>query len=235
MKKIHRLYFFLGSILLTLVVVSSCRIPFDLLSTPTPVPRNAWLTEWLKDPVCQPPCFLGITPGITTITETVQLLSNTPDVRITSGPSITIDSQHQELSWFFTTFTLDDSGRIVTDIGGTVLTFVVSPGYDQHLTISDVISYYGQPSHVLHYFCRGKECPVQIIFLSSGMLLDTFLPANWDENYKHSVEITPDVSVQAIWFFPVGEEGYKMAFPFYASSLSEKLLQWNGYTTYKER
>ena len=236
MKELHCSSLFLGLILLILVVVSSCRIPFDLLSTPTPVPRNAWLTEWLEDPVCQPPCFMEIIPGVTTITETLQILSARPDVQITSGPLVDIDGTTKELSWDFTTPTQYDGARMITDEEGKTISIIdMGPGLHQSLTVADVITHYGPPESVYHADCRGRECVVHLVYLSSGMVLETFLPAKVDKNYKHSVDISAETLVGEIWFFPPGEDGYRGAFGFWADYLSESQLQWEGYTTYKEK
>lgn len=215
--------------------ITSCRLISGAESTSNGAPRNAWLAEWLVNPVCQPPCFLGVTPGITTITETVKILSARSDIQITQGPAVTINAKYKELSWEFTTATQHDGSRMITDNeGDTILTFVVSPGNDQSLFLSEVILSYDTPQLVYLSDCREGKCVVQFIYMSSGMLIESFLSAEVDDNYKHSVEITPEISIGKIWFFPIGEEGYRKAFPFEANGL-ERSLEWNGYMVYKEK
>ncbi len=234
MKAIRHLIIILAPLLVSGVVLAgltSCQLANELLSTPTPAPRNPWLREWLEKPICQPACFLGITPGVTTITETIQLLSRRSDVQITSDPLGATDGETNELSWFFTTFTLDDGGRIITDEGGTQVSLIsIVIGRDQLLTLDEVLNYYGPPDYVNFTDCRGHECEFQLIYVSSGMTLDFFRPAKVDSNNRHSIDISPDLSVTQIYFFPSGEEGYKQAFRY-----NPDLLPWNGYTIYKER
>lgn len=222
--------------ILVLIGVISCRLPITLESKPTPSTRNVWLEEWLGEPNCKPPCFLEITPGKTTITETVRLLSQISGIQITRSPQITVDGTDKEMSWDFTTSTPNDGGRIITDKKGEkVLIIDIGLGTDQYLPLSEVISSFGAPSYVFLSDCRGKECVIQLIYLSSGMILESFQPVEMDNSYKHSVDITQDLNVGEIWFFPPGDDGYREAFGFYTDSFTERFLEWKGYTTYKER
>ncbi len=217
--------------------IVSCRVPLEGYNAPTAAPRNAWLTKWLEKPVCQPPCFLGITPGTTTMTETIQLFSRMPDIQITSGPLFIDESEHMELSWDFDTPTPDDGGRLMTDINGRTISFIdLSTGRDQNLVLAEIIESFGQPDHVYLSDCRGRtQCVVHVIYVTSGMVIETLLPAEENNDYTRSVEISADVRTEEIWFFPPGEDGYRGAFGFWANYLSESQLPWNGYTTYTEK
>jgi len=222
--------------ILVLIGVISCRLPITIEIKPTPSTRNTWLEEWLGEQNCKPPCFLGITPGKTTITETVRLLSQNSSVQITRSPQVTFDGTDKEMSWDFPTTTPNDGGRIITDKKGEkVLIIDVGLGTDQSLPLSEVISSFGAPSYVFLSDCRGKECVIQLIYLSSGMILESFQPAEIDNSYKHSVDITQYLNVGEIWFFPPGDDGYREAFGFYAVSFTERILEWKGYTTYNEQ
>ena len=122
---------------------------------------------------------------------------------------------------------------ISDDEGDTILTFVVGLG-DQPLSLSEIISSYGAPELVYLSDCRDGRCVVQFIYLTSGMLVKSFLPSSTDYYNKRRVEVSPDTSIGKIWFFPAGEVGYRMAFPFEAQGF-ESALEWNGYSVYTRK
>jgi hypothetical protein len=66
------------------------------------------------------------------------------------------------------------------------------------------------------------------------MFLESFLPSS--ENYSHTrrVEVSPETSIGTIVFFPTGETGYRMAFPFEAQGF-ERAVDWDGYSVYKRK
>ena len=68
------------------LLILSCLAACSLLSrgtpTPSPVPLSAWTTKWLTQPACQPPCWEEITPGVTTITDTILILGDVPGIKI---------------------------------------------------------------------------------------------------------------------------------------------------------
>jgi hypothetical protein len=169
------------------------------------------------------------------MTETIQILSNIPDIQISQGPIVSSD--HQELSWEFTTSTPNDGGRLNTDGKGRAVIFIdVGIGTDQNLTLADIVSSFGSPEFVYLSDCLGRiQCVVQLIYMSSGMVIEQLLPAKVDKNNKHTVDISPDMQVDEIWFFPPDMAGYRETFGFLADYLSESQLPWEGYKTYKEK
>jgi hypothetical protein len=160
-----------------------------------------------------------------------------PGIRITSGPLFNGVGKHMELSWEFDTPTPNDGGRLMTDINGQTISFIdLSTGSDQNLVLAEIIESYGSPDHVYLPDCRGRDqCIVHLIYTTSGMVLEPFLPAEENNDYKHSVDISPEVRIEEIWFIPPGEDGYRGAFGYWANYLWESQLSWNGYTTYTEK
>ena len=219
------------SAVLVLSGILACDLSTRVYPTPTPSPRNAWLLEWLDNPPCQPPCFLGITPGVTTITETVQILSDQTNIQITDGPGSMFD--YQELSWRFAN-TYHDSGRLQTDLKGQAVTFIIL-GIDnsEDLKLSEVIAAFGEPDQVTISRCPKRlHCDVFLIYNSSGMLVELYLPAEVDKDSIHNVNISPDLLVEIIWFIPSGEKAFKKAF---VGERGRVLMNWEGYTTYQEK
>ena len=193
--------------LIILIILTSCRLPIGGKSTPTLVLRNTWIRDWLADPMCQPPCFLRVTPRTSSMTETTQLLSSMPNIQIKGGPSVTTDGKNQELIWDFPSFDQNDSGRILSDIDGTkILSIELGIRRNQSLKLSEIVSSFGTPDDVHIGECRGRQCAVYLVYWSKGMVLESLLRAGVDDNFKHTVNISPDAIIDAIWFFPPDEE-----------------------------
>jgi hypothetical protein len=68
--------------------------------------------------------------------------------------------------------------------------------------------------------------------MSKGMVLEISTQRN---RFSHTVAIPPDMQFGEIWFFPQGEENYRSEFGFLEDNLSESLIPWKGYATYKAR
>lgn len=230
MAKIRRRHLLLpGLVLLILCGISFFRFIFPSLPppTPTPPPPN-WFTDWLTDPICQPPCWQGITPGVTTITETVKILQDLPWVEIDFGPERPLPNKGDvTLEWSFIplssgggmAFAFDD-GRIKTfKVGGVLST-----------QLKKVIESYGIPSHVFIPSCMDGNCDTRLIYMTTGMEVELFLV--WDRDAEGDVMVTPNDEVERIGFFIPGEKGYFTAYPQYSESFPKWSYPWNGYSKY---
>ena len=230
MAKIRRRYILLpGLVLLFLCGFSVFRFVFPPLPppTPTPPPPN-WFTNWLTDPICQPPCWQGITPGVTTITETFVILQALPWVKIEEGPAKPVfDTADIQLDWDFIprssgggmAFAFDD-GRIKTlTVGGVLST-----------QLEKVIESYGSPSHVFIPSCNDRKCDTRLIYMATGIAVELFL--DWDRDAEGDVTVTPNDEVRGIWFFAPGEQGYLAAYPQFSESFPRWSSAWVGYAKY---
>ncbi len=95
--------------------------------------------------------------------------------------------------------------------------------------LKDVVDIFGFPSDVFASDCMASSCFTQLIYLSSGMMLDVY-PA---PDRRGFVKISPDTEVEEIWFFPPEQDGYITAFPQYSEGSSIWAVPWEGYTKYQ--
>lgn len=221
-----------GLVLLVLCVFSAFRLVFPPLPPPTPTPPPPdWFTDWLTDPVCLPPCWQGITPGVTTITETFVSLQALPWVEIEEGPARPVfDTADMQLDWDFIppssgggmAFAFDDGCIKTFNVGGVLST-----------QLQKVIESYGSPSHVFIASCRDGQCDTRLIYMPTGMAVELFL--DWDRDAEGDVIVAPTDVVEGIEFFAPGEQGYLSAFPQFSESFPRWSSQWEGYTKYSFR
>jgi hypothetical protein len=212
---------------------AACSLLPSASPTSTPQPLSAWTKKWLTHPSCQPPCWEGITPGVSTITDTLQIVRSMPGIKDLNGPLQYPNSNAQEVKWHFID-TLNEGGRAISDNEGHFLKSIAL-GFNKSLTLADVLPVYGPPSKLVFSDCRGDPigsvCTIQLIYLSSGMLLNLYLPATHERENTFTAKITPDTEVHTIWFFPPGLEGYNSSF-FPPIDQPDRLMNWNGYSTY---
>ncbi len=204
------------------------------VSTPTPVikPRHPWITKWLQDPTCRPPCWENITPGVTGMYEAYELLPQIPGVKVTFPPVKKTFDNSKQMQW-----QLDgssDTGIADSDEQGELITMLtLTVGAYQLLTVEEVISSYGSPSEVVITDCRGelfrKSCVAHLVYADLSMALGIFLRDVGDD--KHRVEVLPDSRIEEIMLFP-SEDDYYLKIFWPNGKQEGYFFQWNGFNVY---
>ncbi len=216
--------------IILVVLGISCRF---FTSTPTPMiePRHPWITKWLQNPTCQPPCWENITPGVTGMYEAYELLPQIPGVKVTFPPVKNPFDNSKQMQWQLDGS--DSTGIADSDELGELITLLtLTVGSDQLLTVEEVISSYGSPSEVVITGCREelfrKSCVTHLVYADLGIVLDIFLIDVGDD--KPQVEVLPDSGVEKIVLFPSGDEYYQMFWP--NGKQEGYFFQWNGFKVY---
>jgi len=187
----------------------------------TPAPRHAWVTRWLENPACCPPCWEGITPGVTTITEAVYILNHLAGVS-------KVEDTHGILTgiayrWYFDQ--QGGEGMLTENEQGRVAGVELGVAYEQLLTIGEVISTYGSPSHVQRGGLHMGQSGLYIIYMERGMVLYSILTI-----YDGSVKVSPKTRVLELDFIQPGEDSFIQ----YSRDFN-KIVEWQGYTSYSVR
>jgi hypothetical protein len=188
--------------------------------TPTPAARHAWVTKWLENPACLPPCWEGITPGVTTITETFSILQKMPGVSKTENTRGKLTGI--PIRWYF-----DQSGGdglVSEDDYGRVASLEIGFEYIQSLTVDEVITAYGLPTNVQAGRLQGNS-GLYIIYMDKGLILDTTLPVR-----NEKVFVSPDTRVNNLFFIPPGVDNYLKFMKSYYN-----ISEWKGYGSYSIR
>lgn len=219
--------FMIGLSLLFVILIACNLVP--ALGTPTPAARHQWIEKWLNTPSCQPPCWENIIPGETSLIEAASILSRSPNVKITLLPNKN-NNQISQLQWQLESSS--DTGIADSDeTGDKIASLVLSLGSDQLLMIDEVISKYGQPSHVIIFDCRGEitqsSCIIHLVYPNLGMAIEILLRSQEKEGYH--VEINSVAKVGKIMLFPKGENTYQQTI---AQNLNKPQMDWRGFDEY---
>lgn len=215
--------------IILIIEITACQSLLSPKSTPTPTPTPpAWFTEWLTNPVCQPPCWEGITPGKTTITDTQKILSELPWINVDYGPGkVRPNDSRLTLTWQ-TAHPSQVSGYAYSDNQEDL---TIDLGFEGILStkLKEVIDNYGNPSHVFVVDCQYYRCYTEIIYMTSGLVINLVLDKDWRGN----VNVSPDAEIRGGKFFPPGGNGFSAAFPGDAERFQKKAVPWVGYSKYK--
>jgi hypothetical protein len=224
-NKLPLLSLFLG------LLLTSC------IPTPTPnyAPRSAWITKFLEEPTCQPPCWENVIPGEMTMDETFAVLWNNPEIHITQYWTEPIgSSKEKSISWKF--IQSNDGGIAFSDHEGEILQFIrLDLSNDQLLTIADIISVFGLPTKVYLSDCRNeRDCVVEFLYIELGMSASTnVLKAKYRNNQGYSVSISEETKITRLHLHASGEEHYREDLGGWADY--DTIPNWNGYGEYLEK
>lgn len=216
MKRIIRLLVFFG---LSAILGVSCQSTNTPIPSVTPESAINWWTSWLDRPVCKPPCWQNITPGVTTRDEAVSILENTPDITITYNGEYGV-------SWDFKAKTEGGDMRLSEE--GTVSSIWLGSVSDRKLLLKTVIASYANPEYVKPYDCREGMCITVLVYPDFGMLLDVFIK-NEGTISNPQIEIFPDTIIDRVYFIERGIENFQKIPDFQDYDL---LMKWKGYGEY---
>jgi hypothetical protein len=180
--------------------------------------------------VCQPPCWEGITPGVTTMTETVKILEGLPWVEIKFGPEKPLPNKGDiTLEWDFTRPSSRGGVAYAFD-NGVIKKLLFSVLSTQ---LQNVIESHGFPSDVFIDGCSHGSCSTRLIYMTTGMVIKLYL--DWDRDAEGDVKVSPENEIITIEFFAPGEQGFLAAYPQYSESFPKWSYPWGGYTKYSFR
>jgi len=202
-------------------------------SEPGFVADGAKLREhWLNDESCAPPCWEGVTPGITSADDAYELIILndlfTNAVRMNSRlPGDTTGSIACEFSY------MDDYGEVqhcspemFFDYTTEEQTIRVIRTCIPLTYLNEYIEEWGEPSHVntnFDYYHSPSSWAVYIIWMEKGIEISAHgvVPVNW---------IDDTLGMYLINYFQPGLEGYLEAV---GSNQLEGLREWQGYADFE--
>lgn len=163
---------------------------------------DSLVDNWLRGVPCRPPCWEGITPGQTTYTQSLSILTNLSITKSIETTEAVSASRANEGTIYWDA----QSG-----IGGSVSYFIdasvyeITVDYQSRVAFREVISAYGEPSHIYAAAYPGSEAAItvyrlDIVYLSQGFSLGWKLAndlkpsfdSEWRDFYVYFFEPTPE-------------------------------------------
>jgi len=189
------------------------KVSAELQITPVGSDGVSWITRWLTDPACKPPCWENITPGATTMDEAVKSVYQIPGVEITRLPSMSEGAEdNQSLEW---SFSPSGYGWIGAENGQETVSEIHLGAGGVQLLLGNVIAAYDNPSTVARGVCRNGKCVYSILFKDGGMELDIGM------HDDPIADIQAEAEISTIFFYLLSEP-----------RLNASGLEWSGYGQY---
>jgi hypothetical protein len=207
---------------LLIMLIWSVACQSNNIVTMTVTPQNSanWWTGWLAQPVCKPPCWQNITPGVTTMDEALSILENIPEITITFRSGNGVD-------WVFNE-NKDEGGTLGASDEGIVDIIWLGSVSDTKLQLEKVIASYNAPEYVKPYDCREGMCLTALIYSDFGMFLSIFIENTGTIN-NPQFEILPDTIIDRVYFIEPGLDKFQSRIAFQDYDL---LMAWKGYGEY---
>lgn len=192
-------------------LVMGCNISLGFVApTPTMTPTTAkFVNAWLEDDSCPLPCWHGIQFGQTTVTETIGILNDLPEissVEIQTSTSFSGAIDSGAIYWTADTGknTYTAKGSIGFDVFGDDEWIVTNMSYTKgYITLQDVFDKIGQPTHILatvrpcHNVSDCRTYAIRLYYIPFGLKLE------WGDKLEPSEEpeFHPFVTDFHIYFF----------------------------------
>jgi hypothetical protein len=177
----------------------------------------AWLERWLVSPVCEPPCWEGITPGVTTMEEGKSILEAIPDFQPNDEDEYTI------------TFMAKGDVRIMLKRKRKEQATVqyIDLGTDS-LPLERIVARYGFPTFGYPEIPIDTPDPNCLIlsYPDYGMALWVVAP---DGYFDGIYNIQPDTEIVAISFIAPEAEGFGSACSYWGI----ERIPFTGYGEYE--
>ena len=219
MKSITRLSMSF-QLLLLLIWSVACQSTNPVTVTVTPQNSANWWTGWLAQPVCKPPCWQNITPGVTTMDEALSILENMPEITITFRSGDGVD-------WEFNK-SKDEGGTLGASDEGIVDIIWLGSVSNTKLHLEEVVATYNTPEYVKPYDCREGMCSTVLIYPDLGMLLSVFVE-NTGNTHNPKLEILQGTTIDRVYFIEPGLDKFQSRIVFQDYDL---IMAWKGYGEY---
>lgn len=194
--------------------------------SPTITDSQDWQRRWIEGNPCKAPCFEGITPGVTNLSQAIQILDQNP--LVTAVQVLPSSGSKHYLGWDWvsrprTSIGVNPTGGVAQEqeLGGVIKS--IAPSLPKKFELGDLIKTYGEPSHVLASATLGDAGTVYYIYyiyLERGLKVKGF-------NSKKPENISVHSEVSMPIFFIPGMTGLQGLFPF--QNLNIYLFEWQGF------
>jgi hypothetical protein len=187
-----------------------------------------WTHHWLQsNAACRAPCWEGITPGQTQLTQASSLLSHNPLIQSTTIFTSSVAPDQSEIDWQWGTSTFGGRAFYNAQISPPIIQ-VLQVNYPDTFLLQELIASYGAPSHIIATMQVGGfpgESPasavdysIWVVYLDKGLLLGA--------DRHQGGDIRPDLALSTPTFFIPDRAQFTT---FFDQTHSVVLVPWQGY------
>lgn len=160
-----------------------------------------WVESWLSNPACDPPCWEGIIPSVTTLEEGQEIASQLSGVAKVDGPY----GIHNGKAIGIIMNGCDENSHIVlfdeNIEDGTIDSILLSTNCSEdNTTVNEVINAYGNPDYTWAYWIE-PGCQRIYLNLENGMLITGYK----EQSFLFS-HVDPEILVSYIGLFQPVED-----------------------------
>ena len=190
------------------------------------IPEN-WEFRWLKGIPCRPPCWEGITPGLTSATEAVKILTGNSLISSAEMSTSPLDPSTGYVYWYWSNgqdggaayYPAQTPTQIISDI---------FPYFRKQFELRELIQAFGDPTHVVAIASQAPDAPrifyhIWFVYLPNGLALATGSPTK--------PELNTDLLLNEVLFFAPTNEGLTKAIP-PAINHPDWVLPWQGFKSF---
>jgi hypothetical protein len=196
--------------------------------TATPLTVAKSNAKWLDQTTCRLPCFAWQIPGLTTFTEAQKFESSETSIEFVEPPGISPAMGRSWMLWRWK----DVSEHIelsFLEITQTAKLALIRPTLIQTMTLAELISEYGEPTHVV--VSAGDSSPgrpnlysLSYVYLNYGVAIHmdaTFAPKK--------PTISRESKFNMLDIFEPSKEGYQNATGMAMETIDQLLIKWQGF------
>lgn len=186
------------------------------------IPSKDWQLHWLQGVPCRAPCWEGITPGKTNVTQTMEILSHIPSLTNLDKRNDSKPSELGRLSWDWKN---GNKGGYVYYSPSNETISIVAPIFDAWFSFHDVLQTYGEPSHITAWIYQSpdvssKNYHMVLVYLSQGFEI-------WG-NQLTKPNLNEDMLFNQVMFFEPTREQLE-ASDGTAKQHPDWLIPWQGF------
>lgn len=181
--------------------------------------------RWLQGTPCKPPCWEGVTPGVTTPEDAVQILSKSPII-----DQVNISTQESQPSLGFVRWTwkngaMGGSARFYPNSESSKIESI-APAFSG-FRLNQIIETYGEPTHVIAQAKKPPEGKEEIYLLAFVYLNRGF--AIWTAGvYPDPPMLESDMWLPGLKFFASNTAAVSNAM----NVPRESIIPWKGFREY---